>query len=338
MPERIPVAAGELASLELFDGIDPEEVELLAELLSSRVYRAGEEVLRQGELGTTFMIVLDGTAAIHRSISGAVMDLGTAERGAILGELSAITVEPRRAGVIAASPFRVAIGEHRAFEVLLAVPGVAAKLQALVARRLAAIATIVPVDLGHDTALVLRPLLPGDHDEVAAAIRSQPQEWIYSRFFSGGMPSSSIVDYLTNVDYLRHFAWVVALAETLEGIAIGRYIRLREDPSTAEIAFGVRDEWRGSGLGTLLLGALSVAATYAEIEQFHAETLHENRAMQQVLKKAGAHWSFGESGLMETTFAVSDARSVIPESVAVALGAVAREIVTGAGLAPRFPL
>ena len=338
MPERIPVSAGELANLELFDGVEPMRLEPLAALLSSREYRAGEEILRQGELGTMFMIVLDGKVAIHRSLGTAITDLGTAERGSILGELSAITDEPRRASVVAASPVRMAIGEHRSFEVLLALPGVAAQLRALAARRLAEIATIVPVDLGHDSALVVRPLLPGDHDEVAAAIRSQPQEWIYSRFFSGGMPSSSIVDYLTNVDYLRHFAWVIARAETLEGVAIGRYIRLREDPSTAEIAFGVRDEWRGSGLGTLLLGALSVAATYAEIEKFHAETLHENRAMQQVLKKAGAHWSFGESGLLETTFAVSDARSVIPESVAVALGAVAREIVTGAGLAPRFPL
>ena len=338
MHQQIPVSAGELASIELFDGVEPEQLEPLSALLNSREYRAGEEILRQGELGTTFMIVLDGTAAIHRSRGTAVTDLGTAERGAILGELSAITDEPRRASVVATSRVRVATGEHRAFEALLAVPGVAAQLRALAAHRLAEIATVVPVDLGHDSALVLRPLLPGDHDEVAAAIRSQPQEWIYSRFFSGGMPSSSIVEYLTNVDYLRHFAWVVARAETLEGLAIGRYIRLREDPSTAEIAFGVRDEWRGSGLGTLLLGALSVAATYAEIEKFHAETLHENRAMQQVLKKAGAHWSFGESGLLETTFAVSDARSVIPESVAVALGAVAREIVTGAGLAPRFPL
>ena len=338
MPERIPVAAGELVSLELFDGVEPVRLEPLVELLSSCEYRAGEVMLRQGDLGTTFMVVLDGSVTIHRTLGARVTDLGTAERGAILGELSAITDEPRRATVVAASPVRVAVGEHRSFEVLLAVPGVAAQLQALAARRLAEIATIVPVDLGHDPPLVLRPLLPGDHDEVAAAIRSQPQEWIYSRFFSGGMPSSSIVDYLTNVDYLRHFAWVVALAETLEGVAIGRYIRLREDPGTAEVAFGVRNEWRGSGLGTLLLGALGVAATYAEIERFHAETLHENRSMQQVLKKAGAHWSFGDSGLMETTFAVADARSVIPQEVALALGAVAKEIVTGAGLAPRFPL
>jgi len=66
--------------------------------------------------------------------------------------------------------------------------------------------------------------------------------------------------------------------------------------------------------------------------------LHENRAMQRVLKKAGAHWAFGDSGLMETTFAVAEARSVIPDEVALALGAVAKEIVTGAGLALRFPL
>ena len=338
MAERIPVAIGELASLDLFDGVEPVRLGPLAALLSSREYRAGEVVLRQGELGTTFMIVLEGAVAIHRTLGAADTDLGMAERGAILGELSAITGEPRRASVDAALPLRVAIGGRRSFDALLAIPGITGRLRALAARRLAEIATMVPVDLGHEPAIILRPLLAHDHDQVAAAIRSQPQEWIYSRFFSGGMPSSAIVDYLTNVDYLRHFAWVVARAETLEGVAIGRYIRLRDDPGTAEVAFGVRDDLRGNGFGTLLLGALGVAATYAEIDRFRAETLHENRAMQQVLKKAGAHWTFGDSGLMETTFAVADARSVIPNALAAALGAVAKEIVTGAGLAPRFPL
>ncbi len=338
MPERIPVAGSELASLDLFAGVEPARLGPLTEMLSTREYRAGEVLLRQGERGTTFMIVLDGTVAIHRTLGAVVTDLGAAERGAMLGELSAITGEPRRATVVASSPVRVAIGGRRSFDALLAIPEVTGQLRTLAARRLAEIATTVPVDLGHEPAIVLRPLLAHDHDQVAAAIRSQPQEWIYSRFFSGGMPSNAIVDYLTHVDYLRHFAWVVANAETLEGVAIGRYIRLREDPDTAEVAFGVRDDLRGSGLGTLLLGALAVAATYAEIERFHAETLHENRAMQQVLKKAGAHWAFSDSGLMETTFAVSDARSVIPDEVAFALGAVAKEIVTGAGLALRFPL
>ncbi len=338
MTAQSGVESAALRELDLFASVDPVRLEPLAARLAWRDYRLGDVVLAQGDVGESFVLVMSGTVRILRSTAGVEVDLGSGTHGAIFGELSAITGEPRRASVIASSQLRVAIGGLDAFELMLDLPGVTATLREIAARRLAEIATMVPVTLADGTALVLRPLLPEDHDEVAAALRHQPQEWIYSRFFSGGMPSNAIIDYLVNVDYVSHFAWVIATAETLQGVGIARYIRRRDDRSVAEVAFGVSDDWRGRGLATLLLGALGAAATHAGIDRFQAETLNENRSMQRVLKKAGAHWSFGDAGVMTTTFPVTDARAVIPAALADALGAVAKEIVTGAGLAPQYPI
>lgn len=335
MQPRSGVGVADLAALELFHGVEPTRLEALAKLLVRREYRRDEVLLRQGEPGESFVLILDGTVRVTRTVGSSELDLGSSGAGSIFGELSAITRDARRATVTASSPAVVAFGALDAFEVLLALPGLTAELRGLAAHRLAEIASVIPVELDDGTQLVIRPLLARDHEELAAALRHQPEEWIYSRFFSGGMPSGALIDYLTNVDYLAHFAWVVATPEPSHGIAVGRYIRLRDDGTEAELAFGVTDDWRGRGLGTLLLGALGVAAAHAGIERFRAETLAENRAMQRVLKKAGAKWQFVDGGVMETTFAVADAESLLPPGLRTQLADVATEIVSGAGLALR---
>ena len=68
--------------------------------------------------------------------------------------------------------------------------------------------------------------------------------------------------YLTEVDGHDHVA-LVAESERWPGtiVAVARYVRLDDDPDTAEAAIVVADMLQGLGLGTLLAERLAAAAT-----------------------------------------------------------------------------
>ncbi len=327
------VAADDLAALDWFRDVPRAELEALGAALGRRRYAVGEIIFRQGEAGDSFVLVLSGRATVSTTFGSSPLDLGTAERGSILGELSAITGDPRRATVVAATPVVVATGDHDAFARLLQIPGVRSELRDLAARRLAESARMVPVALSDGTAAVIRPLLEKDRAEFESTLLHQPEEWLYHRFFSGGRPSPAVVDYLAEVDYLVHFAWIVGLPDPPEGIAVGRFIRSGIRPDTAEVAFEVRDEWRRRGIGTLLFGAVAVAAERAGLRTLRAETLSENLAMQHTARRAGAKWVRGEAGVLETFVPVGAAAALIAPDLRAQLGDVAGSIVTGAGLA-----
>lgn len=327
------VAADELAELDWFRDAPRAELDDLGAGLRRRRYDEGEVIFRQGDAGDSFVLVLSGRANVSRSFGASPLDLGAADRGSILGELSAITGDPRRATVVAATPVVAATGDHDAFARLLQIPGVRSELRDLAARRLAESARMVPVTLADGTAAVIRPLLEKDRAEFESTLLHQPEEWLYHRFFSGGRPSPAVVDYLAEVDYLVHFAWIVGLPDPPEGIAVGRFIRSGLRPDTAEVAFEVRDEWRRRGIGTLLFGAVAVAAERAGLQTLRAETLSENLAMQHTARRAGAKWVRGEAGVLEALVPVADAASLIEPNLRAELGGVAESIVTGAGLA-----
>lgn len=69
-------------------------------------------------------------------------------------------------------------------------------------------------------------------------------------------------------------------------VAIGRYYL---DPATnrAEVAFVVRDDFQGRGIGTFLTADLIKVARRQGIRGFTAEVLRENRAMQAVFDASG---------------------------------------------------
>ena len=65
------------------------------------------------------------------------------------------------------------------------------------------------------------------------------------------------------------------------------YVPLRDDPSTAEVAFAVADDMHHRGIATLLLEHLVSLARSRQITTFTAETLTENTAMLGVFADAG---------------------------------------------------
>ena len=323
----------ELASLELFAGTDPADLDEVSRSLVVRNHHPGDVLVRQGDDGSSFLIVLDGHVRVARRAGEQVIDLGTVGPGSILGELVMLTGRPRMASITAETPVRVAVGDAAAFELIAELPSVHARLAELVAARLASAARSVPVTLPDGSTLRLRPLVPQDRDELVEVIGRQSAEWLRYRFFTAGQPSARTIDHLVNINYIDHFAWVAMAGESRTGIAIGRYIRLAAEPTTADVSFAVVGDHQGKGLGTLLLGAVAVTAANAGITDLVAEVLYENRPMRAVFDKVGGRWKHLEPGIQSVHMPAAAAAALVAPAVADDLVRTAREIVTGAGLA-----
>jgi eukaryotic-like serine/threonine-protein kinase len=70
-------------------------------------YQTGEYLIRQGDPGEFLLVILEGTAAGHvRQAVGTPTPIAEFSAGAVVGEISLLTNEPRTADVIASTPVR----------------------------------------------------------------------------------------------------------------------------------------------------------------------------------------------------------------------------------------
>lgn len=328
--------AADLSRLELFSGRTQEDLELLASMLSPVDAPAGAVVARQGEAAQSFLLVITGEAAVVRDDGEGERRVGTVMPGSILGELSVLRAAPRSATVTAIGPLTGYAGDAHAFSILLHVPGVADRVALTARQRLAANTRPVEVTLRDGTRVWIRPVLSTDRGKLADSQPGFSRESHYRRFFSAPPLSDKVVEYLLDVDYVDHFAWAVLAADEPgePGIASARYIREREAPDVAEVAFAVVDDYQGRGLGTLLLGALAVAARENDVRRFRARVLSENAAMRAVLRRAGARMEFAEPGVLESIIDVPNFGVGLPDlAIANALRDTTRDVVVAADLA-----
>lgn len=147
----------------------------------------------------------------------------------------------------------------------------------------------VPGVLSDGTIVRFAPVTPAHREQLRHGFEETSPESRYRRFLS---PLSRLneqqLDYLTNVDFVDHVAWGAEIAETRRGIAIGRWIRLADEPDTAEAAVAVVDEFQGRGLGRALLWLLAESAIERGVRQFRGEVLAENEPMLALLEELGA--------------------------------------------------
>jgi RimJ/RimL family protein N-acetyltransferase len=152
---------------------------------------------------------------------------------------------------------------------------------------------------GHQ--VELRPIRPRDKDGLAAGLSRLSERSVYRRFLSP-KPSFSLAElrYLTEVDGHDHVALVVEDPdETSELIGVGRWVRLADEPSTAEIAITVADCWQRRGIGTLLARALADEARVHGIRRFTATVARENTPALRLLAKASEHLELRHSGAVD---------------------------------------
>ena len=168
--------------------------------------------------------------------------------------------------------------------------------------RAAAVGRIHRPDPGIDRRrrrAIAAPVLPGDAERFKAS-GSFSRETLYRRY-QGGAPTEARLAYLFEVDYIDHFVWVVTDGVDGPVVADARFIRDEDDPASAEVALTVADAYQGRGIGTLLLGALAVAARVDGIKRFHARVLSDNPPARALGDKVNARWEHEEPGVITTT-------------------------------------
>jgi acyl-CoA synthetase (NDP forming)/GNAT superfamily N-acetyltransferase len=130
----------------------------------------------------------------------------------------------------------------------------------------------------------LRPITAADGDALRAFHTSLSDRTVYFRFFSAKPAlTDADVEYFTNVDYDSRVALVALDAGVMVGV--GRFDALGD--GRAEVAFVIRDDVQGLGLGSVLLEHLAAAARERGIRQFVAEVLPENSRMLATFREAG---------------------------------------------------
>ena len=134
----------------------------------------------------------------------------------------------------------------------------------------------------------IRPIEPDDKDALARGFDRLSVRSRYRRFLSPRGPlTQAELRYFTELDHHDHEALVAVDPDTGEGVGVARFVRSGEDPSVAELAVAVADDWQGHGIGSLLAGELAKRAREESITCFTALALAENDAMVGLLQELG---------------------------------------------------
>lgn len=305
--ELTALRAEELATLEIFKGCPAEDLMPLAASLQPLQAAAGQILMRQDDEAVSFLLIASGTVEIKHVADDDAVTVEHVCAGTIVGEIALLRHLPRTATVTTVEPLVGWIGDSDAFARLVHIPGIMTRLVRTVRQRLAAFLTPIPVFTGDGSELLLRPVLPGDSARTLQGHVWFSSETLYRRFMSARVPSPALMDYLAEVDYVDHFVWVMT---DLDGnpVADARFVRDNDDPATAEIAFTVADAYQGRGIGSFLIGALSVAARVAGVEKFSGRMLADNVAMRTIMDHYGAFWERDDVGVVTTVIDVPDVR------------------------------
>ncbi|MEA2272497.1 MAG: hypothetical protein QOI98_1205 [Solirubrobacteraceae bacterium] len=132
--------------------------------------------------------------------------------------------------------------------------------------------------LTDGTRVRIRYIRPTDRDRLATAHGRLSAETIHKRYLAAKPRlTAAELAYLTEVDGRNHVAVVAVLADSPDEIvAVGRFVRLQDEPDAAEVAIVVGDCHQGHGLGRQLGAVLADEALTRGIKRFRASMLAEN--------------------------------------------------------------
>ena len=140
-----------------------------------------------------------------------------------------------------------------------------------------------------DLAVLLRPVKLTDEHLLKDFFYSLSSDSMYRRFVSTrkDMPHDRLQPFVV-IDYTKEMVILAVLDQ--EGreiiVGMGQYI-IDEQTHTAEVAFVVRDDHQGKGIGAELLAHLSYLAKKNGLHGFTATVLLENMAMLQLFERMG---------------------------------------------------
>lgn len=163
--------------------------------------------------------------------------------------------------------------------------------------------------LRDGTPALIWPLLPTDRAVVREGFAALSDRSRYRRFLSStpNLTEPMLRRLVDEVDSINHVALIlVALPihdeERLAGV--GRLIHYVNDPTAADIAVTVVDQWQGRGVATALVQAL-LARRPEGVTQLRTLTAADNIASLAMLATAGPVSTRMEQGVVEVRVDVS---------------------------------
>lgn len=144
------------------------------------------------------------------------------------------------------------------------------------------------ITLKNGKSMAVRPILPTDEFGYRNFFYSLQEKTVYHRFFRRVrlFPREMAQNHWAAVDYRRNMSLIglVRFRGHKEIVAIGTYLG-EENDDHAEVAFVVREDFQGMGIGSRFLEILERIARKNGYRGFTATVLLENRAMIRVFKK-----------------------------------------------------
>jgi RimJ/RimL family protein N-acetyltransferase len=143
-----------------------------------------------------------------------------------------------------------------------------------------------------------RSIDPTDKELLQRGFSQLSERSKYFRFFA---VHSKLTDYelkfFTEVDGFNHIAWGILDESTndLIPVGIGRFVRIKDDPEIAEVAYTVIDSYQGKGLGHYLFAILNILAAQVGVKRFRYYVLSENNKALNILKHLGT-FNIGNEG------------------------------------------
>jgi len=121
-----------LRAVPLFADLDERRLQAIATLARERTARAGEVLMREGQPGDGFLVIVDGTVHVQQ----AGKPVRSMLAGGFLGEVALVEGGTRTATATCATDCRlVTLGRFEFERVLAAFPDVREKVGAAIARR-----------------------------------------------------------------------------------------------------------------------------------------------------------------------------------------------------------
>jgi CRP-like cAMP-binding protein len=122
-----------MKGVPLFSGCSKAELQKIAALADELDLAEGATLIREGERGREFIVIVDGTVTVTRG-GKSLRDLGA---GDFIGEIALVSDVPRTATVTATSPVRLLVITDRAFRGLIEqMPSIATKVLQSLGQRL----------------------------------------------------------------------------------------------------------------------------------------------------------------------------------------------------------
>jgi GNAT superfamily N-acetyltransferase len=180
------------------------------------------------------------------------------------------------------------------------------------------------VAIGKQRAVEIRPIEPADKEALLRGYARLSERSRYRRFLAPhGTLRPEELRYFTEVDHHDHEALVAIDPVSEEGVGVARYVRSDEEPTAAELAVAVLDDWQGHGVGSRLVAALAKRARSEGITSFTGLLLAENEEMLGLMRELGDVRVL-ESGLGTVNVAVD-----LPESGLGRIAALLRAVAAG---------